>query len=140
MVDIPLQPTTYLSPLTGGVHITEATGASLDHTTWAKSVATLPSNNYQNSAFLLVGGCLSSFRRGWLEENCSNNVLNINQQTNSSQTTPVHLKLQIPSKRSSSGLLYPNSPGKEHNKIVRALGFYTHLFLVLKPHQKWAQS
>ena len=39
--------------------------------------ATLLTNDHQTSTGPLVGGHLSSFRREWLEENCSDNILNI---------------------------------------------------------------
>ena len=49
-------------------------------------------------------------------------------------------RIQGPSKRSSSGLLYPVSYVKNHNRKgenVKSLGFYSRLFLDPKPHQRW---
>ena len=68
------------------------------------------------------GGCLRSVRRDWLANKCSD-VLNII--TNGyvlpfiskfSQSSPDWIRLQCPSKRPSSGLLYPVSSVKECNR------------------------
>ena len=56
------------------------------------------------------------------------------------QISPDSVRIQDPSKRPSSGQLYPVSPVKEcYRKVenVKSLGFYSHLFLVPKPHQRW---
>ena len=45
------------------------------------------------------------------------------------------VRIQGPSKRPSSGHLYPVS--SERVKNVKSLGFYSRLFLVPKPHQRW---
>ena len=50
------------------------------------------------------------------------------------------VRIQGPSKRPSSGHLYPVSSVKECNRKggnVKSLGFYSRLFLVPKPHQRW---
>ena len=44
------------------------------------------------------------------------------------------VRVQGPSKRPSTGHLYPVSSVKEN---VKSLGFYSRLFLVPKPHQRW---
>ena len=56
-----------------------------------------------------------------------------------SQSSPDSLRIQGPS-RSSSGLLHPVSAVKnaiEKVENVKSLRFYSHLFLVHKPHQRW---
>ena len=63
--------------------------------------------------------------------------------TKSGQISSDSFKIQGPSKRSSSGLLYPVSSVKERNRNlervenVKSLGFYSRLFLVPRPHQRW---
>ena len=50
------------------------------------------------------------------------------------------VRVQGPSKRPSPGLLYPVSSVKERNRKggkCKSLGFYSRLFLVPKPHQRW---
>ena len=50
------------------------------------------------------------------------------------------VRIQGPAKRPSLGHLYPVSPVKERNRKgenVKSLGFYSCLFLVPKPHQRW---
>ena len=50
------------------------------------------------------------------------------------------IRIQGPTKRPSSGRLHPVSAVKECNQkggIVKSLGFYSRLFLVPKPHQRW---
>ena len=50
------------------------------------------------------------------------------------------VRVQGPSKRPSPGVLYPVSSVKERNRKggnVKSLGFYSRLFLVPKPHQRW---
>ena len=49
-------------------------------------------------------------------------------------------RIQGPSQRTSSVLLHPVSSVKERNRKgenVKSLGFYSRLFLVPKPHQRW---
>ena len=64
----------------------------------------------------------------------------IHLKTKFSQSPSDSVRLQGPSKRTSSDLLYPVSSVKERNKRVenvKSLGFYSRLFLVPKPHQRW---
>ena len=49
-----------------------------DHTTGTEAMETPLSNDYLASNIPPVGGFLRSFRRDWLKEKCSNNLLNIN--------------------------------------------------------------
>ena len=53
------------------------------------------------------------------------------------QISSDSIRIQGPSKRPSSGRLYPVSSVKERNRNVKSLGFYSRLFLVPKPHQRW---
>ena len=60
--------------------------------------------------------------------------------TKSGQIPSDSVRIQGPSKRPSSGHLYPVSSVKERNQKVenvKSLGFYSRLFLVPKPHQRW---
>ena len=77
VVDVPLQVTTNHSSLAGRIQIVEATGVSLDYPTGADGVTNPLTNDHLPSAGPLVGGHLSSFRREWREENCSNKIFNI---------------------------------------------------------------
>ena len=65
----------------------------------------------------------------------------IHLKTKYSQSSPDSIRLQGPSKIPSSGLLYPVSSVKELKiervENVKSLGFYSRLFLVPKPHQRW---
>ena len=56
------------------------------------------------------------------------------------QISSDSVRVQGPTKRPSLGHLYPVSPVKERNRKggnVKSLGFYSRLFLVPKPHQRW---
>ena len=54
------------------------------------------------------------------------------------QISSDSIRIQGPSKRPSSRRLYPVSSVKERNqKGGKCLGFYSRLFLVPKPHQRW---
>ena len=56
------------------------------------------------------------------------------------QISSDSVRVQGPTKRSSLGHLYPVSPVKERYRKggnVKSLGFYSRLFLVPKPHQRW---
>ena len=61
--------------------------------------------------------------------------------TKSGQIPSDSVRIQGPSKKSSSGHLYPVSSVKERNgkgrKCKKSLWFYSRLFLVPKPHQRW---
>ena len=61
-------------------------------------------------------------------------------QTQIGQTSSDCIRIQGPSQRPSSGRLYPVSAVKERNQKggnVKSLGFYSRLFLVPKPQQRW---
>ena len=60
--------------------------------------------------------------------------------TKSCQSPSDSVSIQGPSKRTSSGHLYPDSSVIECNRKVEnvnSLWFYSLLFLVPKPHQRW---
>ena len=64
----------------------------------------------------------------------------IQEEAKRSQISPDSVRIQGPSTSSSSGLLYPVSPEQNHSRKGRKhtkKGFYSHLFLVPKPNQKW---
>ena len=102
-----------------------------------------PNDSLKASLSPPVGGCLRSVRRDWQTNKCSSNVLNII--TNgyvlpfTSKPSPSDsVRIQGHSKRPSSSHLYPVSFVKERNrKGVKSLRFYSRLFLVPKPHQRW---
>ena len=61
----------------------------------------------------------------------------IHLKTKFSQSPSDSFRLQGPSKRTSSDCLYPVSSVNERVENVKSLGFYSRLFLVPKPHQRW---
>ena len=82
-----------------------------------------PNDSLKASLSSPVGGHLYYFRRVWQTVKCSSNVLNIISQwlhfsipykTKVSQSSPDSLRIQGPSKRPSSVVLYPVSSVKEH--------------------------
>ena len=96
-----------------------------------------------------VGGRLRSFRRDWQTNKCSSNVLNII--TNGyilpflSKPSLVRFPLILSEYKAHQkdqalatciqSLLSKNAIERVEN--VKSLGFYSRLFLVLKPHQRW---
>ena len=84
-----------------------------------------PNDSLKASLSPPVGGRLRSFRRDRQTNKCSSNVLNIItngyilpfiSKTKSGQIPFDSVRIQGPSKRSSSGHLYPVSSVKEHNR------------------------
>ena len=126
-------------PQVGGNRTSEAPGAIFDPTTGGEGVETpLPNDSLKASLSPPVGGRLRSFRRDWQTNKCSSNVLNII--TNGYVLPFLSFGVQGPSKSPSSGHLYPVSSVKERNRKggkCKSLGFYSRLFLVPKPHQRW---
>ena len=111
---------------------------------------TPPSNDsFQASLSPPVGGRLHSFRRDWLTNKCSDNVLNII--TNGYilpfiskpnlvrapliQSGYKALQKEIALTCCIQSLLSKNAIERVEN--VKSLGFYSCLFLVPKPHQRW---
>ena len=109
----------------------------------------LPNDSSIASISPPVGGRLRSFRRDRQANNCSSNVLNII--TNGyvlpflSKPNLVRFPLIISEYKALHkdqalavcilSLLLKNAIERVEN--VKSLGFYSHLFLVPKPHQKW---
>ena len=136
-------------PQVGGNRPAEAPGAIFDPTLGDEGVET-PAPNDSLKAFLSppVGGRLRSFRRDWQTNKCSSNVLNI---TNCyvlpflSKPSLVRFPLiqseckvrqkDKPLATCIQSLLSKNAIERVEN--VKSLGFYSRLFLVPKPHQRW---
>ena len=75
---IPPKAVTNCFPQVGGNQTSEAPGVVFDPTQGDEGVETPPPNDsFQASLSPLVGGRLHSFRRDWLTNKCSDNVLNI---------------------------------------------------------------
>ena len=108
-----------------------------------------PNDSFQASLSPPVGGRLRSFRRDWLTNKCSNNVLNII--TNGYglpfiskpnlvrapliQSGYKALQKEMALTSCIQSLLSKNTIERVEN--VKSLWFYSHLFLVPKPHQRW---
>ena len=151
MGDSPLQAVTNYFPQTGGNRVTEAPEVVFDLTPGKKGVETSsPNDSLKASLSPPVGDRLNSFRRDWQTEKCSNNMLNIitngyilpsiHQKTKISQSLPDSLRIQGPLKDLDlasciQSLLSKNAIERAEN--LKSLGFYRHLFLIHKPHQRW---
>ena len=126
----------------------EAPGVIFDPTIGEGGVETpLPNDSSKASFSPPVGGRLHSFRRDWLPNKCSQNVLNII--TNGyvlpfcSKPNLVRFPLILSEYKAHQkdqalatciqSLLSKN----ERVENVKSLGFYSRLFLVPKPHQRW---
>ena len=135
---------------TGENKTSEAPGVVFDPTIGEEGVETpLPNDSFKASNSPLVGGCLRSFSRDWQANNCSSNVLNII--TNGyvlpflSKPNLVRFPLIISEYKALpkdqaladciQSLLSKNTIERVEN--VKSLGFYSRLFLVPKPHQRW---
>ena len=108
-----------------------------------------PNDSSKASISPPVGGCLRSFSRDWQTNNCSSNVLNII--TNGyvlpflSKSNLVRFPLIVSEYKALpkdqaladciQSLLSKNAIERVEN--VKSLGFYSRLFLVPKPHQRW---
>ena len=128
----------------------EASGVVFDPTIEEGGVETpLPNDSSKASLSPPVGGRLRSFRRDWLTNKCSQNVLNI---ITSGYVLPFRSKpnlIRFPLILSEykaqqkdqalatciQSLLSKNAIERVDN--VKSLGFYSRLFLVPKPHQRW---
>ena len=135
---------------TGENKTSEAPGVVFDPTIGEEGVGTpLPNDSFKASNSPPVGGHLRSFSRNWQANNCSSNVLNII--TNGyvlpflSQPNLVRFPLIISEYKALpkhqaladciQSLLSKNAIERVEN--VKSLGFYSRLFLVPKPHQRW---
>ena len=128
----------------------EVPGVVFELTIGEEGVETpLPNDSFKASLSPPVGGCLRSFRRDWQTNNCSSNVLNI---ITNGYVLPFHSKpnlVRFPLILSEykalqkhqalanciQSLLLKNAIERVEN--VKSLGFYSCLFLVPKPHQRW---
>ena len=147
---IPLKTVTSRFPLAEENQTSEAPGVVFDPTIGEEGVETpLPNDSYKASLSPPVGGRLRSFRRDWQTNKCSSNVLNII--TNGyvlpflSKQNLVRFPLilseykTLPKDQALAdciqSLLSKNAIERVEN--VKSLGFYSRLFLVPKPHQRW---
>ena len=144
MGDNPLQAVTNCFPQVGGNQITEAPEVVFDLTQGDEGMETpSPNDSLKASLSPPVGGRLRSFRRDWQTNKCSNNVLEIitNGYILPFNTNPLihsgykaHQK-DLPLASCVQSLLSKNTIERVEN--VKSLGFYSCLFLVPKPHQRW---
>ena len=147
---IPPKAVTNRFPLTEENKTSEAPGVVFDPTIGDGGVETpLPNDSSKASISPPVGGCLHSFSRDWQTNNCSSNVLNII--TNCyvlpflSKPNLVRFPLIVSEYKALpkdqaladciQSLLSKNAIKRVEN--VKSLGFYSRLFLVPKPHQRW---
>ena len=135
---------------TGENRTSEAPGVVFDPTIGEEGMETpLPFDSFKASSSPPVGGRLRSFSRDWQANNCSSNVLNII--TNGyilpflSKPNLARFPLTISEYKALpkdqaladciQSLLSKNAIKRVEN--VKSLGFYSRLFLVPKPHQRW---
>ena len=121
---IPHKAATNCFPQEGGNRTSEAPRVVFNPTTVDEGVETPPPNDSFTASLSPPVGCLHSFRRDWQTNKCSSNMLNII--TNgyvlpflsnpNFQISSYSIRIQGPSKRPSSGQLYPVSPVKECNR------------------------
>ena len=145
----PLKAVTNHFPQEGENPMSEAPGVVFDPTIGEGVVETpLPNDSSKASLSPPVGGHLRSFSRDWLTNKCSKNVLNI---TNGyllpflSKPNLVRFPLILSEYKAQQkdqalatciqSLLSKNAIERVEN--VKSLGFYSHLFLVPKPRQRW---
>ena len=148
---IPPKAVTSRFPLTEENKTSEAPGVVFDPTIGDEGVETpLPNDSSKASISPPVGGRLRSFCRDWQTNNCSSNVLNMII-TNGhvlpflSKPNLVRFPLIVSEYKAITkdqaladcvqSLLSKNTIKRVEN--VKSLGFYSRLFLVPKPHQKW---
>ena len=137
-------------PQEGGNRTSEAPGVVFDPIIGEEGVETpLPNDSSKASLSPPAGGRLRSFRRDWQTNKCSPNVLNII--TNGyvlpflSKPNLVRFPLILSEYKAhqkdqalascNQSLLLKNAIERVEN--VKSLGFYSCLFLVSKPHQRW---
>ena len=108
-----------------------------------------PNDSFQASLSPPVGGRLRSFKRDWLTNICSDNVLNI---ITNGYVLPFisrpnlvrapliqsgYKALQKELALTSCIQFHLSKNAIERVENVKSLGFYSRLFLVPKPHQRW---
>ena len=109
----------------------------------------LPNDSLKGFLSPPVGGHLHSFSRDWLTNKCSDNVLNI---ITNGYVLPFLSKpnlARVPLIQSGYKALHKDQAlasciqsllsknALERVENVKSLGFYSRLFLVPKPHQRW---
>ena len=147
---IPLKAVINRFPQVGGNRTSEAPGVIFNPTQGDEGMETPPPNDsFQASLSPPVGGRLRSFRRDWLTNKCSDSVLNIItngyvlpfiSKPNLVRAPLIHsgykaLHKELALTSCIQSLLSKNSIERVEN--VKSLGFYSRLFLVPKPHQRW---
>ena len=149
MGTIPLKAVTNHFPQVGGSRMSEAPEVVFDPTQGDEGVETPPPNDsFQASVSPPVGGRLRSFRRDWLTNKCSD-MLNII--TNGYvlpfiskpnlvrapliQSGYKALQKELALTSCIQSLLSKNAIERVEN--VKSIGFYSRLFLLPKPHQRW---
>ena len=147
---IPLKAVTNHFPLAGENQTSEAPGVVFDPTIGDEGMETPPPNDSSKASLSPpVGGHLRSFSRDWQINKCSSNMLNII--TNGyvlpflSKPNLVRFPLIVSEHKAQpkdqaladciQSLLSKNAIKRVEN--VKSLGFYSRLFLVPKPHQRW---
>ena len=146
----PLKAVTNGFPQVGGNRSSEAPGVVFDPIIGDKGMETPPPNDsFKASISPPVGGRLCSFRRDWQTNKCSSNMLNI---ITNGYVLPfiskpsvvrfplIQLEYKALQKHQAlatciQSLLSKNTIERVEN--VKSLGFYSRLFLVPKPHQRW---
>ena len=146
----PLKAVTKCFPPAGENQTSEVPGVVFNPTIGEEGVETpLPNDSSKASLSSTVGGHLRSFRRDWQTNKCSSNVLNIitNGYVLPFLSKPNLVRFpQILSEYKTlqkdqaladciQSLLSKNAIERVEN--VKFLGFYSRLFLVPKPHQRW---
>ena len=147
---IPLKAVTNPFPREEENPTSEASGVVFDPTIGEGGVETPLHNDSSKASFSPpVGSRLRSFKRDWLTNKCSQNVLNII--TNGyvlpfrSKPNLIRFPLILSEYKAQQknqalatciqSLLSKNAIERVEN--VNSLGFYSRLFLVPKPHQRW---
>ena len=146
----PLKAVTNRFPQVGGNQISEAPGVIFDPIPGDEGVETpLPNDSSKASLRPPVGGHLCSFRRDWKINKCSDSILNIITNSyilpfiskpNLVRAPLIHSGYKALHKEQAltsciQSLLSRNTIERVEN--VKSLGFYSRLFLVPKPHQRW---
>ena len=146
----PLKAVTNRFPQVGGNRILEAPRVVFNPTLGVKGVETPPPNDSSKASLSPpVGGRLCSFRRAWQTNKCSNNVLNIItngyilpfiSKPNLARVPLIQSGYKALQKEQALAICIQSLLSKntiERVENVKSLGFYSHLFLVPKPHQRW---
>ena len=137
-------------PRIGGNRISEAPGVVFDPTLGHEGVETPPPNDSLKASLSPpVGGCLCSFRRDWQTNKCSNNMLNIItngyvlpfiSKPNLARVPLIQSGYKALQKDQALATCIQSLRSKnaiERVENVKSLRFYSRLFLVPKPHQRW---